>query len=88
MAGDIKRIKEQLRVGIVFEGVEKYVGSWHAIREGLEVKLCPCPDGGSETYILCRSRDRREKEQAMHARFEKRLEEGLTKIAAGCLKRH
>jgi len=60
---------------------------WHAIREGLEVKLCPCPDGGSETYILCRSRDRREKEQAMHARFEKRLEEGLTKIAAGCLKR-
>ncbi len=61
---------------------------WHAIREGLEVKLCPCPDGGSETYILCRSRDRREKEQAMHARFEKRLEEGLTKIATGCLKRH
>jgi transposase len=60
---------------------------WHAIREGLEVKLCPCPDGGSETYILCRSRDRREKEQAMHARFEKRIEEGLAKIAAGCLKR-
>jgi transposase len=60
---------------------------WHAIRAGLEVKLCPCPDGGTETYILCRSRDRREKEQAMHARFEKRIEEGLTKIAAGCLKR-
>jgi len=60
---------------------------WHVIREGLEVKLCPCPEGGSETYILCRSRDRREKEQAMHARFEKRIEEGLTKIAAGCAKR-
>jgi transposase len=60
---------------------------WHAIREGLEVKLCPCPDGGSETYILCRSRDRREKEQAMHARFEKRIEEGLTRIAASCDKR-
>jgi transposase len=60
---------------------------WHAIREGLEVKLCPCPDGGQETYILCRSRDRREKEQAMHARFEKRIEEGLTKIAVGCGKR-
>jgi transposase len=57
---------------------------WHAVREGLEVKLCPCPDGGEETYILCRSRDRREKEQAMHARFEKRIEEGLIKIAAGC----
>ncbi len=49
--------------------------------------MCPCPDGGEETYILCRSRDRREKEQAMHARFEKRIEEGLTKIAAGCGKR-
>jgi transposase len=60
---------------------------WHAVREGLEVKLCPCPDGGTETYILCRSRDRREKEQAMHARFEKRIEEGLAKIAASCLKR-
>jgi transposase len=60
---------------------------WHSIREGLEVKLCPCPEGGVETYILCRSRDRREKEQAMHARFEKRIEEGLTKIAAGCAKR-
>jgi transposase len=60
---------------------------WHAIREGLEVKLCPCPAGGDETYILCRSRDRREKEQAMHARFEKRIEEGLTRIAASCGKR-
>ncbi len=48
---------------------------WRTIREGLEVKLCPCPDGSAETYILCRSRDRREKEQAMHARFERRIEE-------------
>jgi transposase len=60
---------------------------WRAIREGLEVKLCPCPDGGAETYILCRSRDRRQKEQAMHARFEKRIEEGLVKIAASCARR-
>lgn len=60
---------------------------WHAIRDGLEVKLCVCSDGGTETFILCRSRDRREKEQAMHARFEKRIEEGLTKIATSCSKR-
>lgn len=60
---------------------------WQAIREGLEVKLCPCPDGGSETYVLCRSRDRREKERAMHARFEKRIEEGLGKIAAACARK-
>jgi transposase len=60
---------------------------WHAIREGLEVKLCPCPEGSEETFVLCRSRDRRQKEQAMHARFEKRIEEGLVKIAASCAKR-
>jgi len=59
---------------------------WHEIRGGLEVKLCACPDGGGETFILCRSRDRREKERAMHVRFEKRIEEGLTKIAASCTK--
>ena len=47
---------------------------WHAIRDGLEVKLCASPDGDAETFILCRSRDRGEKEKAMHARFEQRIE--------------
>ena len=60
---------------------------WRAIREGLEVKLCPCPVGSEETFVLCRSRDRGEKEQAMHARFEQRIEEGLVKIATSCGKR-
>ena len=60
---------------------------WHAIRDGLDVKLCPSPDGGAETFILCRSRDRREKEQAMHQRFEKRIEEGLQQMEAGCRQR-
>jgi transposase len=56
---------------------------WHAIRDGLEVKLCPTPNG-EETFVLCRSRDRREKEKAMHGRFELRIEEGLRRIAATC----
>ena len=58
---------------------------WHAIHDGLEVKLCPSPDG-DETFVLCRSRDRREKEKAMHGRFERRIEEGLQRIVAGCEK--
>jgi len=58
---------------------------WHTVREGLEVKLCPAPDG-TETFVLCRSRDRREKEKAMHERFEKRIEEGLQRIEASCRK--
>jgi transposase len=60
---------------------------WRTIREGLEVKLCPSPDGGKETYILCRSRDRREKEKAMHERFERRIDEALEKVHASCAKR-
>src|SRR3990172_799873 len=60
---------------------------WRTIREGLEVKLCPSPDGGKEMYILCRSRDRREKEKAMHERFERRIDEALKKVCASCEKR-
>ncbi|RPI89215.1 MAG: IS1634 family transposase, partial [Spirochaetales bacterium] len=59
---------------------------WQTIREGLEVKLCPTPDG-DETYILCRSRDRREKEKAMHDRFERRIETDLEKLRQSCEKR-
>jgi transposase len=58
---------------------------WHTIRDGLEVKLCSSPDG-DETFVLCRSRDRREKEKAMHGRFEQRIEEGLRRIEASCQK--
>jgi transposase len=59
---------------------------WESIRDGLEVKLCPSPDG-QETFILCRSRDRREKEKAMHAKFEERIEQGLKQIEASCTKK-
>jgi transposase len=46
------------------------------VREGVEAKLCVGPDG-TETFLLCRSADRREKERAMHERFAKRIEERL-----------
>ena len=58
-------------------------GGWREIREGLEVKLCGAP-AGEEVFILCRSADRREKERAIHERFERRIEEGLAQIAARC----
>lgn len=61
--------------------------SWEHVRQGVEVKLCPSPDGDEETFILCRSRDRLEKEKAIFARFESRIEEGLKKIAASCDKK-
>lgn len=52
---------------------------WQSVREGVEAKLCLGPDG-QETFVLCRSVERREKEQAMHARFAKRIEQGLDKL--------
>ncbi|HUO70617.1 MAG TPA: IS1634 family transposase [Solirubrobacteraceae bacterium] len=52
---------------------------WKAVREGIEAKLCESPDG-TETFILCRSVERREKERAMHGRFAARIEEGLTSL--------
>lgn len=61
--------------------------SWDQVREGVEAKLCPSPDGDEEVFILCRSRDRFEKEKAIFGRFEARIEEGLTKIKASCEKR-
>jgi hypothetical protein len=54
---------------------------WREVQAGVEVKLVPGPDG-QETFILARSRDRREKEKAMHERFLDRMEEGLKKLAA------
>jgi transposase len=60
---------------------------WRRIRDGLEVKLCQSPEGDDEVYILCRSRDRREKEEAMHGRFEQRIEKELQKIEASCRRR-
>ena len=59
---------------------------WHQVHTGLEVRFCPAP-GGEELFVLCRSAQRKEKEQAMHERFEKRIEEGLEKIAVSCRKR-
>lgn len=53
---------------------------WQSVREGVEAKLCSGPDG-QETFVLCRSLERRAKEQAIHTRFEKRIEQGLAKLA-------
>jgi transposase len=49
---------------------------WNVVREGVEVKLCQGP-AGAETFVLCRSRERIDKEKAMHERFSMRIETGL-----------
>ena len=50
---------------------------WQQARRDVEVKLVAAP-GGEETYILCRSTARKEKEQAIRSRFSARMEKALT----------
>jgi transposase len=54
-------------------------GDWRQVRADVEVKLAPAP-GGEETYILCRSTARKEKEQAIRSRFSERMEKALTAL--------
>lgn len=54
---------------------------WRQIREDIEVKICGGPDA-SETFLLCRSASRSEKEKAIHERFSKRIEEGLHSLGS------
>jgi transposase len=53
---------------------------WRRIREDVEVKICRGPEG-NETFLLCRSAARVEKERAMHERFGQRIEAGLERMA-------
>jgi transposase len=71
---------------------------WHSIRDGLEVKIVPWPksdeddcstsesDSSPERFILCRSRERSKKEEGITQRFEKKIEEALTRMKARCEK--
>jgi transposase len=52
---------------------------WRHIREDVEVKVCHGPEG-QETFLLCRSASRVDKERAMHERFGKHIEEGLDRL--------
>jgi transposase len=52
---------------------------WQEIRDGIEVKLGLGPEG-EEGFLLCRSRQRQEKEHAMHERFRERVRQGLDSL--------
>ena len=54
---------------------------WEEVQPGVEVKLCPSPEGTEETFVLCRSLGRKEKENAILNRFVARLEDKLAKLA-------
>lgn len=53
---------------------------WRSIREDVEIKVCSSPQG-QETFLLCRSASRAEKEKAIHERFKAHIETGLESLA-------
>jgi transposase len=53
---------------------------WEAIVPGVEVKLCQAPDGGHETFVLCRSQGRIDKDHAIRQKQLERLETALEKL--------
>lgn len=74
---------------------------WQSVREGVEVKFCSPPrdedddhnddhsqveDEPAEMFILCRSRDRRNKDEAILRRFEQKIEDRLKAMATRCEK--
>jgi transposase len=58
-----------------------HADGWRTVHEGIEVKLASHPETG-ETVILCRSADRRGKEQAMHDKFSRRIEQAVDRLSA------
>ena len=52
---------------------------WTQVRPEVEVKKVAIPEG-EETYILCRTTGRREKEKAIRERFCSRMEEALKRL--------
>ncbi len=74
---------------------------WNTIREGIEVKLCKLPkeddeskvDGqataeSTELFILCRSRDRKQKDQAIVQRAAEKIAARLTAMTERCEKQN
>jgi transposase len=54
--------------------------NWEEVESGVEVKLCATSEGSEETFILCRSQGRIEKEIGILNRFVTRLETALNKL--------
>jgi transposase len=53
--------------------------NWEQVRDQVQVKLIPTPDG-QETFILCKTEGRQQKEQAIRSRFATRMEQALESL--------
>lgn len=74
VVGTPKSMLRKFEADLLEEGWER------AAESGVEVKTVTHPDGGSDSFILCRSSQRREKERAMLRKQAERLEEKLLAV--------
>ena len=58
----------------------------NSAKEGQAATSDPATNDAEDLFLLCRSRDRYEKEEAIVRRFEQRIETGLTAMVARCEK--
>ena len=72
-----------------FEAHLKQEANWEQVRDEVQVKLISIP-GGQETFILCKTEGRQQKEHAIRNRFARRMEAALDslqkQVKAGRLK--
>lgn len=62
-----------------FEPQLQEESNWEKVREEVQVKLLPIP-GGTETYILCKTEGRQQKEHAIRDRFASSIEKALSSL--------
>lgn len=74
VVGTPKSMLRRFEAELLEEGWER------AAESGVEVKTVGHPDSGSDSFILCRSTQRREKERAMLRKQAERLEEKLLAV--------
>lgn len=55
---------------------------WSRLESGVEVKTVAAPEGSQETFVLCRSARRKEKETAMRTNQVAKLQKALEKLQA------
>ena len=65
---------------------EQYLleSDWEEVYPDVEVKKVTSPEHQDETFVMCRSGLRREKEKAMTRLFSERIEIGLEKLSLAC----
>lgn len=80
----LRRRGAQYLVGTVRKKLKEFerellAGGWEQVRPEVEVKLVSTP-AGEETYVLCRTAARKEKEKAIRSRFSTRMEKALNRL--------